>query len=127
MELKMLFCAHAIFYFKLREVEQESFLVHENVYLVDAADPASARVRAEAVARSNEDASEDGHLELNEHKASYVYAGLRKIVEAEQLPLTVNLDAANGLELTYSELEVDTLDEVLALARGEMVEVLYRE
>jgi len=29
----MLCCAHAIFYFKLQKEEQESFLVHENIYL----------------------------------------------------------------------------------------------
>jgi hypothetical protein len=126
-EVNMLFCAHAVFYFKLVEAKQESFLVHENVYLIVADDPAEARARAEVVARANEDASEDTHLELNEQKASYVYGGLRKIIEAEQQPRHAVLGEVDGLEVTYSVFEVDTLEDVLALVRGEMVDLLYRE
>jgi hypothetical protein len=64
----MWFCARAIFYFQLLEGDQDSYLVHENIYLVQAGDPAAARVGAEAIARANEDTSEDGHLEVNERK-----------------------------------------------------------
>ena len=123
----MLFCAHAIFYFKLLDREQETFLVHENVYLVDAEDSDKAAESAVQVAKENEDASEDGHLELNEQKAAYLFAGLRKVIEVESGAVPASASGLVGLELTYSAFEVDRLDQVLALARGEMVEVLYRE
>jgi hypothetical protein len=87
---------------------QDPFLVHENIYVIN-------------------EGSGDGSLELNEKKASYIFAGIRKIIEAERTPLPEEAPLTNGQELTYSVLEVDTLDEVLALARGEMVDVLYRE
>lgn len=121
--------AHALFYFKLHKEPQDSFLVHENVYLIHAESSAEAMKKAEAVARANEDLALDGHLELNEMKASYVYVGIRKLIEVEgSADLDgVPADVLDGREVTYSVLEVDTLDEVMALAKGEMVEVLYRE
>lgn len=121
--------AHAVFYFKLHRQPQESFLVHENVYLIHAETSAEAMTKAEAVARANEDLALDGHLELNGMKASYLYAGIRKLIEVEGPTNLAGLPAGvlDGKEITYSVLEVDTLDEVMALAKGQMVEVLYRE
>lgn len=123
----MLCCAHAIFYFQVRGQEQDTFLVHENVYLIDAEDVDQASGRAIQIAKGNEDLSEDGHLELNEQKAAYVFVGLRKIIEVESSPFPINASGLVGLELSYSEFEVDSLDQVFALARGDMVKVLYRE
>lgn len=123
----MLCCAHAIFYFKLYDEKQDTFLIHENVYLIDADDIDHATQSAIRIAKGSEDLSEDGHLELNEKKAAYVFAGLRKVIEVESSPGPINASGLVGLELTYSEYEVDGLDQVFALARGEMVEVLYRE
>lgn len=123
----MLFCAHAIFYFKLLDVNQETFLVHENVYLIDAEDSNQAANSAIQIAKANEDTSNDGHLELNEQKAAYIFSGLRKVIEVEQTSALVNALGLAGLELTYSEFEVDTFDQVFALANGDMVEILYRE
>lgn len=122
----MWYAAHALFYFKLIDEDQDSFVVHENIYIINAADSDAARARAEIIARANEE-SDDGALELNEKKASYIFAGIRKIIEAETTPAPEDAPLTNGQELTFSVLEVDTLDEVLALARGEMVNVLYRE
>lgn len=125
----MWYCAHAVFYFKLHRQPQESFLVHENVYLIHAETSAEAMTKAEAVARANEDLALDGHLELNGMKANYLYAGIRKLIEVEGPVHLAGLPAGvlDGKEVTYSVLEVDTLDEVMALAKGMMVEVLYRE
>jgi Domain of unknown function (DUF4288) len=122
----MWFCAHAIFYFKLMDAEQESFLVHENIYLVGADDAASAAEIAKQLAKANEDTNENGHLELNERKTAYLFAGLRKIVEVEH-PNSERPNELSGLEVSYSVFEVDTLEEVFSLARSEMVNVLYRE
>ena len=123
----MLCCAHAIFYFQLLHQKQDTFLVHENVYLVDAADCAQARNVAIQIAKENEDLGEDGRLELNEQKVAYIFAGIRKIIELETSPAPINPSGMVGLELTYSEFEVDNLDQVFTLTRGDMVEVLYRE
>lgn len=123
----MLYCAHAIFYFELLSHDQDSYLVHENVYLIEAEDAHQAAKVAAEIGKDNEDASEDGHLELNEQKAAYLFAGIRKIIEVEPSPVPPSASGLIGLELSYSEFEVDSLDQVRALARGDMVEVLYRE
>ncbi|MEX8503831.1 MAG: DUF4288 domain-containing protein [Leptothrix ochracea] len=123
----MLYCAHAIFYFKLLDHDQDSFLVHENVYLIEAENDDQAAKAAAEIGKGNEDASEDGHLELNEQKVAYLFAGIRKVIEIAPSPVSASAVGLIGLELSYSEFEVDTLDQVLALACGDMVEVLYRE
>lgn len=123
----MLFCAHAIFYFRLLDQKQETFLVHENVYLIDAEGSSQAAESAVKVARENRDLNEDGHLELNDRKAAYLFAGIGKGIEVELSPSPTSVSGLVGRELTYSEFEVDSLDQVFALARGNMVEVLYRD
>jgi hypothetical protein len=81
------------------------------------------------VARRNEDVALDGHLEVNGAKASYLYAGIRKLIEVQGPGRLADVPVAllDGTEVTYSVLEVDALDEVMALAKGDAVEVLYRE
>src|ERR1700733_1152690 len=94
----MLCCAHAIFYFKLQDEDQESFLVHENIYLIVAATAKEARALGEERGKANEDTSSDGHLELNEKKASYLFAGIRKIIDVGAHPSERALTELIGLE-----------------------------
>lgn len=123
----MWYCAHAIFYFENIHGVQDSFLVHENVYLLRAADVVAARKCAEEIARANEDRNEGGHLELNDQKVRYLCAGVRKVIEMETLPSNTSISLPEGVEMTYSVFEVDSLDEVKLLGQGKMVDVLYRE
>jgi len=123
----MWYAAHAIFYFELVDSAQDSYLLHENVYIVNAPSEGDARVMAETIARGNEDLSEDGHLEVNEQKAKYVFAGIRKVVAAQMIPGPDDAPLSAGREITYSILEVNNLDEINSLVAGEMVDVLYRE
>ena len=123
----MWYAAHAIFYFELINAKQESYLVHENIYLISADTYDAAEEEAKRIAQGNEDLNVDGHLEVNGEKAGYRLAGIRKVIEAQTVPYPDDELSANGREITYSVMEVDTLDEVKALANGEMVNVLYRE
>ncbi|MFH0134222.1 hypothetical protein ACGLHS_28705 [Variovorax sp. VaC1] len=123
----MWYAAHAIFYFEMIDSAQDSYLLHENVYIVSAPSDVDARVMAERVARSNEDLSGDGHLEVNERKAKYVFAGIRKVVSAQMIPGPDDAPLSTGREITYSILEVNNIDEINSLVAGEMVDVLYRE
>lgn len=123
----MWYSVHAIFYFELVDGNQESYLVHENVYLISAATGEAVEEEAKRIATDNEDSNDDGHLEVNGEKARYRFAGIRKIIEAQTVPEPDDELSTNGREITYSVMEVDTIDEVKALAAGEMVNVLYRE
>lgn len=122
------FCVHVIFYYENFLQPQGTFLVNESIFLVKADDWESAEKRGKELGLENQDLSEDGHLELNEEKVRYRYAGVRKVIEVERQPDNAAFHATvSGIEISYSEFEVDTLDEVRALASGEMVGVLYRE
>lgn len=123
--MSMWYSAHAIFYFKCEN--QDSILVHENVYLINSENEDLALDQAVAIARQNEDLNEDNHLELNGQPAQYLFSGIRKIVAVELNEKTARGEVVSGLEVTYSELEVDTVEDVLRLANGEFVDVLYRE
>ncbi|WWW35366.1 hypothetical protein V8017_21730 [Stenotrophomonas rhizophila] len=113
------------FYFKYER--QESFLLHENVYLIEAEDDEQALLDAKKLAMESEDLSEDGHLEVDGNKASYRFAGIRKLIEVQLDSDKTNRKLDSGVELTYSVLVVDSLAEVEQLARGEMTHVLYQE
>ena len=79
------------------------------------------------MARDNEDLNGDGHLEVNETPAQYVFAGIRKIIEVEANPSAGKGVILSGTEVTYSIMEVDTISEVEMLASGKMTNILYRE
>lgn len=120
----MWYCAHGIFYFALKYKEQDSYFIHENVYLVEASNADDAMEKAVNYARAHEDDNEGDTLTLNDEPVRYVFAGIRKLVT-----IAICEEGAkptDGCEVTYSELEVDTLDEVKKLASGDFVDVLYR-
>lgn len=121
----MWYCAHAIFYYKYEG--QSSYLLHENVYLIDSKDDDQALAVAEKTAKENEDLSLDGHLELNSVKAQYIFAGIRKVIQVELDSETARGRLFSGVEATYSVMEVDSLDDVENLVSGDATTVLYRE
>lgn len=121
----MWYCAHAIFYYSYPG--QSNFLMHENIYLIDAVDESEAMLKAGVIANEHEDLSEDGHLEVNGNKAQYRFAGIRKLIEVELDSETASGKLHDGVEATYSILEVETMSEVKRFAAGEMLSVLFRE
>lgn len=121
----MWYCAHAIFYFKYDR--QESYLLHENVYLIDAEDDDLAWSEAERIAKEKEDLNTDGRLELNDNKVQYLFAGIRKVIQVETDSETAQGRLFSGVEATYSVMEVDNFAEVESLVSGEFTTVLYRE
>ena len=95
--------------------------------MIEAGDDEQALLDAKKLAMESEDLSEDGHLEVDGNKASYRFAGIRKLIKVQLDSDKTNRKLDSGVELTYSVLVVDSLAEVEQLARGEMTPVLYRE
>lgn len=120
----MWYCAHAIFYFKLKYKEQDSFFIHENVYIIDANNEDEAMDKALECAESYEDQNDNDTLKLNGESTCCLLAGIRKLRKM-LLPDSDNI-LRSGYEVTFSALEVDTLEEVDKLANGEFVDVLHR-
>lgn len=123
----MLYCAHTIFYYKRFGKKQKTFLVHENVYLIDAEDPDQATESALKIAKEIESAHEDSSIEGNGKKYRYLFSGLRKLIEVQASPYPVSQSGLAGLELTYSIFLVNGLKKVHALGRGKRVKILYTE
>ena len=123
----MWYCAHAIFYYELKYENQDSYLVHENVYIIQADDSDSAMEKAKIISKENEDLNEDDHLEINEKPVRYIFSGIRKLIEVSNYESENRDGIDSGIEITYSELEVDNLKEVTDLSDGVFVDVLYRE
>lgn len=121
----MWYSAHLIFYFSVEG--QDSVLVHENVHLIEADDDDAAHESAENIGREGEDLNADGTLFLNDLPAQYRFAGVRKVISVETTPDTAVGKIVSGIEVTYSQFEVDTVSQVTQLANGEFVDVLYRE
>lgn len=123
----MWYCAHGIFYFEYKYEEQDSYLVYENVYIINADDEESALNESIRIAKENEDFNEDDHLELNGKPVRYLFSGIRKLIRVENASAADEGAINSGVEVTYSELEVENLNQVKELSDGSFVEVLYRE
>ncbi|WMJ70563.1 DUF4288 domain-containing protein [Stenotrophomonas sp. 24(2023)] len=121
----MWYCAHAIFYY--RYDGQDSYPVHENVYLISAPAEEQAMRAAAAIAAEYEQLGGDSQLEIDGRKAEYVFAGVRKLISIESGVEDFGVDAASGVEVTYSAFDVESLADVLSLASGDPVAVVYRE
>ncbi len=103
-------------------LDQETYPIWENVYLVEAPDHGAARSAGETIARRDEGDS-NGSFRWDGRSAEWVFAGIRKVTsctDADQRP-------AYGTELTYSEFEAPSLDAVMKLAGGQPVSVTYIE
>ena len=122
------YSAHLIFFYKKKSGNHDSYLLNENIYLINAENIEKAEDIANTIGTENQDFNEDGHLELNEEKVMYLYAGTRKIISVETQPENDEFFASKiGVEVSYSEFEVDSIEQVFSLAKGEMVDILYRE
>lgn len=94
---------------------------------------AGRAVRRSSYSAANQVPSKDQRQEnfqgvpVDGNKASYRFAGIRKLIEVQVDSDKTNRKLDSGVELTYSVLVVDSLAEVEQLARGEMAPVLYRE
>lgn len=111
-------------YFELKNEPNDSYLVHENILLVSANNEDEALEVAEDEAGYSVDENEDDHLTLNDKPVVCRFAGVRKIWEI--LDQKDGFPLSDRIELTYSEYEVDKKEEVVQLANGDFVDVLYR-
>ncbi|MFV1849028.1 DUF4288 domain-containing protein [Stenotrophomonas maltophilia] len=122
----MWYCAHAVFFYQYDG--QDSFLVHENVYLISAEDEEAAMFEAKSIAVEYQQVGEDSSLEYNGKRAEYKFSGIRKLISVQ-----VDSDVADssaicsGVELTYSVMEVESILDVERIANGESVLVSYLE
>jgi hypothetical protein len=118
----MWFAAHAIMYFKFKDGNQDSYPVQENVFLVEAPSAEEGAVKAAQYGKADERDSR-GSLTWGDRPATLTYAGIRKLI---QVGCTNDDKPTDGVEVTYSELEVKDARAFAKLMEGKPVLVRYQ-
>jgi Domain of unknown function (DUF4288) len=116
------YAANAIMYIKFDDGNQDKYPVFENIILIEANSDKEAVEKAKTIAKEEEIQS-NKDFTWEKRPASLVFAGIRKLISfnnPEEAP-------SHGTEITYSQLEVKTKEDLLKLARGEPVMVMYEE
>jgi hypothetical protein len=114
------YVANAILYFRFEDGNQDVIPVWENLYLIEAGSPDEALSKATVRAREDE-GDDSASLTYNGRKCSRVCVGIRKVTSC------VNEDERpeDGTEVTYNEFQLDSLESLHRLARGEPTMLEY--
>jgi hypothetical protein len=110
------FAAHVVLYIAFKGGRQDSYPVWENVILVEADTEDAGFAKAEVYGREAE-GDDRGTLRWGERPASWVFAGVRKLVRCDSDPEP----PGEGTEITSSDIVVDTFEAVRDLAAGRRV------
>ena len=133
------YSASIICYVKFMDGVQDKFPIWENVVLIEANSEDEAFAEAERIGKSNYDDSENhddkGDMTYDERPAYWVFAGVRKVSICHVIASVVAEDGIDektpcyrlgyGTEVSYSEMEVRTEEDLRKLVDGEPVAVLY--
>ncbi len=130
------YAAHLIQYVRFLDGIQDRYPCYENVVLIEASSVAAAVASAEDIGRTAYGADSGTGFTWDERRAEWVFAGLRKLIECEDAGVSDpdapdRYDAAfrpgQGTEVTYSQIEVRTRQDLIDLVAGKSVFVLYDE
>jgi hypothetical protein len=116
------YAAHAIMYVKFADGNQDRYPIWENIILIEANSDEQALDLAEKRAKEDESETEDDFT-WEERPAFLVFAGIRKIISCNN----PENQPTHGTEISYSQIEVNTEEELSKLAKGETVIVKYEE
>ena len=110
------YAAHLILAVRFKDGVQDRHPVWENVVLISAESDEEAFRKAEERGRADE-GDDDGSFRWGDRPATWVFIGVRK------LTALAHPDARprDGDEVTYTEMEVDSSDDVDRLAAGDAV------
>lgn len=116
------FSAHAVMYFQHTDGPQDRYVVWENVFVVESADPKQAFAKAENYARRDE-GDDNGSLRVNDRPATMVFGGIRKLISVHHERVDDQL--GDGDEVTYTEFELADRNALNLLIQGEDTAILY--
>ncbi|MEX2139033.1 MAG: DUF4288 domain-containing protein [Pirellulales bacterium] len=116
------YAAHIIMFVELKDESQERFPVWENLVLIEANSEDAAFEKAERYGRA-EEGDDGGSFHWGKSPARWVFAGVRKLTQWQ----TVSNRPEDGTELTYTELELESREDVKGLASGKPVQAYFKE
>jgi len=110
---------------RLKEGKQDVFPVYENFTLFEASSRKDAHEKA--IQYAKEYAEIDDQLKLSGKSAYWKFEGIRKLIELrDHLSYELDVDKPNnGVEVSYSYMEVNSEDKLKDLATGNAVIVRY--
>ena len=125
------YAAHIIMSVKLKVEPQQKYPVWENIVIVKAENIKEAWAKAIHFGKAEEGDS-FGTFTWDKKPATWVFAGIRKLIECEPsveqcCKESSNAILADGTEITYSQLEVENEEALQKLVKGDPVLVLYEE
>lgn len=108
------FAAHIVMLVKLKSGVQTRFPVWENIVLISAKSDREAWAKADSHGRR--DAGDDDRtFRWDGEPAEWVFAGVRKLTECA----TITDRPEDGTEISFNELELDSMEAVKRLAAGD--------
>src|ERR1700726_422501 len=116
------YAASVIMWVKFKDGNQDCYPVWENIYLVQADSHDEARTAATAFGKAGAGDS-GGSFIWDDRPAEWIFGGVRKTTtctDPDERP-------SHGTEITYSEFEVATREELERLISSDAVDVRYVE
>ena len=114
------YAAHLVLYVKYKEQAQDHYPMWENIVLIQADSENEAFAKAEERGRADEGDC-DGSFGWDGKPATWVFAGVRQLILCED----EKERPGDGTEVTYTEMEVDSLEELKHFVDGETATVRY--
>ena len=123
------YAAHIVILFEYKDGRQGHYPCFENIVLISARSVSEAYQKAEEIGRWKEEI--DDGLIWNDRPATYMFAGVRRLVEVAYAAGDLRDDPeqppASGSEITYSLLDVKSKKDFDKLCRGETARVWFRD
>ncbi len=116
------FAAHLIMYVELKDGEARNIPVLENIVLIKANSEDEAFEKAERRGRGDE-GDDGGSFRWDAKPARWRFAGVRKLTLCQQPEERPD----DGIEISYTEMRVSSLDALYKLASGKPVGVRYHD
>lgn len=120
--MSLWYAAHILLYVKRKDSSGGKTPVWENVVLIKAASEEEAFAKATQRGKADE-GDDNGTFQWGGKPAQWVFAGIRKLTlceDPEKRP-------ADGTEVSYTEMEVESEQAVAKLLKGKPVSVTFRE
>jgi hypothetical protein len=115
------YAAHLVLCVRFKSGAQDRYPVWENIVLVSAKSQEEAFDKADEIGRQS--AGDDSTFKWGRRAARWEFMGVRKLVECALQGDSLD----SGDEITYSELELDSLAAVRAFAEGGPVRAKFDE
>lgn len=121
-DIPIWYAAHIIMLVKFKDGKQDRYPIFENIVLIKAKSEPEALSRAESRGREDE-SNPDSVFSWDERPAVFEFVGIRKLIECSDFENRPD----DGVEVSYSNFEIENEESLHKLVQGEPVSLEYRE